>query len=320
MAGNTRIDAMIGEIIKETRPRAPSLIVTVLGDSIAPRGGSFWIGSLIALMAPFGINERLVRTSTFRLTKEDWLTSIQIGRRSYYSLTPTSLRRFAEAFHRVYDYRSAHWDGNWTLLLIDPAGLTQEERDRIRQNLGWLGFGMAAPSIFAHTAIPTEELRRKLDDLGLTQRAVVMDARLHSLSRDLFSHDDGTAAFVRRFWDLEKLAADYGRFLELFRPLWQALRDNDSVTPEQAFRARTLLIHEFRRITLRDPQLPEALLPPHWEGTAARLLTRNLYRALDARTESYLKAAVETADGPLSGPGPDYYERFGGIRADTAIS
>lgn len=71
MATNTRIDGIVSDIIKETRPRAPSLIVTVLGDSIAPRGGSFWIGSLIKVMAPFGINERLVRTATFRLTRED---------------------------------------------------------------------------------------------------------------------------------------------------------------------------------------------------------------------------------------------------------
>lgn len=300
---------MIGDIIRQCHPRAPSLIVTVLGDSIAPRGGSFWIGSLITLMAPFGINERLVRTATFRLTREDWLTSIQVGRRSYYSLTATALKRFDDAFHRVYDVQPADWDGGWTLLLIDPNGLTQDERERIRQDLGWLGFGMAAPFIFAHTTLPADELRRKLEVLNLTARSVIMEARL-----DQSDGADAAAAFVRRFWDLEKIAADYRIFLDLFRPLWQLLRDNGKVEPEQAFSARTLLIHEFRRITLRDPQLPAALLSPDWEGTAARLLTRNLYRALEAKADRHLTEHVETADGPLNEPSASYYERFGGLR------
>jgi phenylacetic acid degradation operon negative regulatory protein len=38
-------------------PRAKSLIVTVFGDSILPHGGTVWVGSLIRLLVPFGINE-----------------------------------------------------------------------------------------------------------------------------------------------------------------------------------------------------------------------------------------------------------------------
>ena len=74
---------------RSRRPlRAGSLLTSVFGDAIAPRGGAVWLGSLINVLEPFGINQRLVRTSVFRLAKEGWLRSEQIGRRSYYSLTP----------------------------------------------------------------------------------------------------------------------------------------------------------------------------------------------------------------------------------------
>ena len=53
--------------------RSGSLIITVYGDAIAPRGGTTWLGSLIALLEPFGLNPRLVRTSVFRLAKDVWL-------------------------------------------------------------------------------------------------------------------------------------------------------------------------------------------------------------------------------------------------------
>ena len=42
-------------------PRAKSLIVTVWGDALAPHGGGAWLGDLIRLLAPFTVNERLVR-------------------------------------------------------------------------------------------------------------------------------------------------------------------------------------------------------------------------------------------------------------------
>ena len=56
-------------------PRAPSLIVTVWGDALAPHGGAVVLPGLIGLLAPFGINERLVRTSVFRLARDGWLAA-----------------------------------------------------------------------------------------------------------------------------------------------------------------------------------------------------------------------------------------------------
>ena len=47
---------------RNRRPiRAGSLIITVYGDAILPRGGTVWLGSLINLLEPLGLNQRLVR-------------------------------------------------------------------------------------------------------------------------------------------------------------------------------------------------------------------------------------------------------------------
>ena len=54
--------------------RGGSLLVTVFGDAIAPRGGAVTLESLIRLAAPFGLTERLVRTSVARLAREGWLS------------------------------------------------------------------------------------------------------------------------------------------------------------------------------------------------------------------------------------------------------
>src|ERR1700687_3582811 len=62
-----RIGRWIGRALAAAPPKAKSLVATVWGDSIAPHGGAVWLSALIALLAPFGINERLLRTRVYPL-------------------------------------------------------------------------------------------------------------------------------------------------------------------------------------------------------------------------------------------------------------
>src|SRR5450759_759616 len=97
--------------------RANSLIITIYGDMIAPHGGTVWLGGLIRLVEPLGLNPRTVRTSVFRLSREKWLVSEQIGRRSYYSLTAMGRRRFEHDFHRIYEDARVAWEGDWQIVM-----------------------------------------------------------------------------------------------------------------------------------------------------------------------------------------------------------
>jgi len=96
-----KVETACRKLVKEyqSQPtlRAGSLITTVFGDAIAPRGGHVWLGSLIKAMTGFGISERLVRTSVFRLAQDGWLQSEQIGRRSYYPSRSAGVRTIVSA-------------------------------------------------------------------------------------------------------------------------------------------------------------------------------------------------------------------------------
>jgi phenylacetic acid degradation operon negative regulatory protein len=63
---------------------------------------------------------------------------------------------------------------------------------------------------------------------------------------------------------------------------------------------RTLLIHEYRRILLRDPNLPDELLPPAWSGLEARQLCQALYQEVKQSSEAYLIETVQTLEGALA--------------------
>src|SRR5206468_12248205 len=98
-------------------PRTSSLIITVWGDAIAPHGGAVMLAGLIELLAPFGINELLVRTSLFRLARQGWLAAKPVGRESLYRLTRDGARRFEQAYRRIYAVPVARWDESWELVI-----------------------------------------------------------------------------------------------------------------------------------------------------------------------------------------------------------
>ncbi len=288
-------------------PRAKSLVVTVFGDAIAPHGGTVWLGGLIRLLAPFGINERAVRTTVFRLTREHWLRGEQVGRRSHYTLTDSGRRRFEAAFRKIYGADRGIWDGRWCLVIESGDRLSGPKRKALRDELAWIGFGRLAAGVLAHPTIDPEAVDAILAEHRAESHVLVMQA----------THEQGAALAeaIRSAWDLARLERDYRAFLERFSPVLAALGDHppEDLDPEQCFMVRTLLIHEYRRVILRDPLLPDALLPPEWPGSAARKLCRDLYRLTQRLTEQHLMATLQTPDGPLPQAAAYFYARFGGL-------
>ncbi|MBK4989437.1 phenylacetic acid degradation operon negative regulatory protein PaaX [Pseudomonas sp. S36] len=300
------LNTLVTRFQQQTPIRASSLIITLYGDAIEPHGGTVWLGSLINLLEPIGINERLIRTSIFRLTKEGWLTAEKVGRRSYYSLTGTGRRRFEKAFKRVYSPSQPAWDGAWTLVLLSQ--LDAAKRKAVREELEWQGYGLMAPNLLGCPRADRTDLAGTLRELEAVDDSIVFETHTQEVLAS-----KAMRAQVRESWRIEELGQQYSEFIQLFRPLWQSLKEQPELNPQDCFLARTLLIHEYRRLLLRDPQLPDELLPGDWEGRAARQLCRNLYRLVFAKAEQWLNTALETADGPLPDVSESFYSRFGGL-------
>ena len=302
------IEKLLDEFRNRRPLRAGSLILTVYIDAIAPHGGTVWLGSLIKLLEPFGLNARLVRTSVYRLSQDNWLTAKHVGRRSYYSLTQSGRRRFDEGYRRIYALPQQEWDGQWCLIFTGVPQITTEQRETIRRELLWQGFGSLAPGVLAHPSRDIDGVMPALKELEVHDKVAIMLAR----GADELSMQPMTS-LVQSCWDLSELSDNYKQLLDRFRPIWTEMQNEDELDPQRCFFARTLLIHEYRRILKRDPQLPDELLPAGWPGTAARLLCRNLYKLTQEPAEKHLMAMLETAEGPVPEAASYYYNRFGGL-------
>lgn len=275
------------------RPRrAGSLIVTVFGDAILPRGGVVQLADLMTLLAAFKLKEGQVRTALSRLVADGWLAAERHGRRSLYRLTPTGRHRFEEATRRIYFGPASEWQGDWHVVVLSKSRPARNEE--LRKDLGWLGFGTLAAGILLHPAPDRRSLASVIDDLPDAERPLVIAGNAGLPAAPLLARE-----LVARCWDLRALAAAYRHFLAAFTPLRAALEHGLAPAPLPALLARLLLIHDYRRIILRDPMLPPELLPGGWIGSEAYALAGLLYRRLALAAESWIDGHLQGEDGQL---------------------
>src|ERR1700730_14828489 len=148
------LPAPVRTLLRNFRAQRPlrggSLLITIFGDAIAPRGGAVPLGRLIRLAAPFGLPGRPVRTSVPRLARDGWLAAQRSGRRSEYRVTRGGGERFAEATQRIYGQSPRQWDGRWTLLVLPSS---RPRRAQLRESLKWLGVGAGHPPMVAQHGV-----------------------------------------------------------------------------------------------------------------------------------------------------------------------
>jgi phenylacetic acid degradation operon negative regulatory protein len=301
----------LDRLLADDPPRAKSLCVSFLGDALACHGGAIWLGAIIELLAPLGINERLLRTSVFRLVAQGWLQAERHGRRSLYQLSEQGRRRTAHASQRIYVGPAEHWEGDWTLVALPRLGNHGlSERTELRRELAWEGFAMIAPGLFAHPQADAHTAHEILEKLGIPDKALVLSARDLAGAGGL-----PIASLVPQSWNLDDVAAQYEQFIARFQPLAGLIEGE--LNPADAFVARMLVLHTWRRIVLHDPQLPVPMLPEQWPGHAARALCGQLYWKLFDASERHLDQVAGRDNARYTALSEEVFQRFGASAGAT---
>jgi phenylacetic acid degradation operon negative regulatory protein len=282
--------ARIVEQLKREPSRTGSIVITVFGDAIVPRGGSVWLGTLLEFFKRLDIDSGVVRTAMSRLAADGWLERSKVGRNSFYRLVKKGRQTFDVATAHIYDPPPSDWTGRFELLLI-PAS---EDRDAAREALKNAGFGSPLPGVWvAPSGVP------------------VPDEASSAIRLEVSAEDDSGRRLLSQSWPLDRTADAYVKFMKTFEPLRAWIGRGAALSDADAFTARILLIHHYRRVVLRDPLLPTALLPADWPGRAARALCGEIYRGLLPASEQWLDANAGNENGPLPKAAAELARRFG---------
>jgi phenylacetic acid degradation operon negative regulatory protein len=280
--------ARIIDQLKREPSRTGSIVITVFGDAIVPRGGSVALGTLLEFFAAIDVDSSVVRTAMSRLTADGWFEREKVGRNSFYRLVQRERLTFDIATKHIYGPPASDWTGRFELLLIANGG----ERDIAREALKNAGFGSPLPGVWVAPS-----------------GAPIPEEASGAIRLEVSAEDDSGRRLLSESWPLERTADAYRKFMKSFEPLrsWTA---RGRLSAAEAFTARILLIHQYRRVVLRDPLLPVALLPRDWPGGAARKLCADIYRGVLSSSEQWLDRHGSNENGPLPAAGKELARRF----------
>ncbi|MGP6087877.1 PaaX family transcriptional regulator C-terminal domain-containing protein [Antarctobacter jejuensis] len=253
---DTTFDRVVADLRGEDAPRVWSLLVTVFGE-LAQDGSSISASVLSQITARIGIKPEAMRVALHRLRKDGWIESERRGRSSDYRLSPQGREETVKASPRIYG--GAASEACW-LVLSDPGG------DGALCNRGvWV-----TSNIGILPALPegAEVFATRIED----------GADLPGWMRDRLCPPETLA-----------LACALGARLAQLTEALESAPDPDTL---QQTVLRVLIVHEWRRIVLKMPLLPDHVWPEVWAAAGCRDKVARLLALLPRQDPEALNAAL----------------------------
>lgn len=192
--------------------------------------------TLSSIMGEIGIKPEASRVALHRLRSDGWVGSEKIGRTSLHRLTPKGQSDSDAARGRIYG--QAHEAEAVMILTSAPVELDPTQ------------FAQIAPRVFVCgplAAIPADAMQLVPQSLPPWLGAQIE-----------------TEAMRDAYKSLHAVLTDIVEELE------------DGLSPLQTAALRVLIVHAWRRLTLRHPDLPRAAHSPDWRGHDCRVLVSDL--------------------------------------------
>ena len=222
--------------------RVWSLIVSLFGDLAQSSGDQISSAALGRVMQVIGIKPEAMRVALHRLRRDGWIESIRSGRNTWHQLTPFGREQSARVSPAI--YRSGNPKiHQWHILVAHVTEASRNELGVLTRDTSHVLVG----GVVAIGAGPAP----KVDDV--------------------FSLEGGKAAFPD--WLKEKLCPP--ELLDRYLRFEQVLEQVAGFTPQgltapQRAALRALIVHNWRRLVLRHPDLPAVCFPKDWRGPTCR--------------------------------------------------
>ncbi|KIC38175.1 PaaX family transcriptional regulator [Ruegeria sp. ANG-R] len=250
---NSWFETTVAELADPHDQRVWSVIVSLFGDMAQEPGTQISGGALTRIIEPMGIKPEAIRVALHRLRKDGWIESDRIGRVSRHVLSEFGRTQSAAVTPRIY-----------------ARGPTPAER--------W------------HLLIAQEGTTQVLEDVMLSHDYIPISRSVALGSGPAPDQSDGLLGLdisprTAPTWLQDRLCPKDLRkscqaLLDAVERATRTRPENWSPAPLQSATLRTLLVHRWRRVVLRQPDLPVAFYPPDWAGPACRDSVFNLLDTL----------------------------------------
>ncbi len=265
-------------------PAARSILLTVLGEYVLPRGDAVWQETLVTALGALDYSEHAARQALARSVREGWLESERHGRRARVRLSSGTAELLRSGAERIYGFGEPwQWNGDWLMLVLRVPEARREVRHQLRTQLAWAGLGSLGGGVWLTPHVEREA------ELGELLRAEP-DADVVS-----FRGHIGNLGEPRRVaeaaWDLAAVIEAYQRFIARFSRVRPG-------SPAAVFRGQTELVHEWRRFPFLDPDLPAELLARDWPRRRAHDLFLERHERWAAAARAYFESLEDGVMAP----------------------
>lgn len=246
--------------------RVWSVIVSVFGDLAQSKGDQLSGGTLSRIIMPLGIKSDAIRVALHRLRKDGWIDNTRIGRQSAHFLTPHGRALSVEVTPRIYQALPEIKAPRFIVIADDAEGTATLNELIDRPDY----FSVARTVALGHGQLP-----ENIDTL------MVFDVTARSVP-----------VWFRNKLCPPDLVTTCRQLLSDLRAVMDAKPADLQLTPQQIATLRTLIVHRWRRVVLRHPDLPEDFFPADWVGAECRQQVAQLLDVLPCPKIRHLEAAL----------------------------
>lgn len=225
--------------------RVWSLLVSVFGDLAQDEGAGIDGPLLSQIMAAMDVRPEATRVALHRLRNDGWITSQKSGRTSRHCLTGRGRAETITASARIYA-TPQDIPSHWQLLITDGKDTDQKDA------LAAAGFTALLPRVYIGS---------------ITAKAPPQSIVLSG---------DSVPAWVRTQITPLDLMEDYAALFAILTQLAHDLPERVTMRPMDQAILRCLIVHNWRRLVLKHPDLPQALYMPGWREHDCRALVTEL--------------------------------------------
>lgn len=215
----------------------------------------------------YGWVPRRFRRSNFSRMVLDRIKTGEIEKRVkgddvYLRLTSAGKNKIVRDFPML-NFQNKKWDGKWRVVVFDIKEMNRYLRDRLRDKLKELGFGMLQESVWITPHDIGKDMREFLEERKLGATVFVLEVE------NVLAGDRNN--LINKIWRINDLNYFYEEILNEVEVIL-----NDRVPlPTAYFKKRRAekiqkIREKYLQALLTDPCLPKELLPENWVGEKTR--------------------------------------------------
>lgn len=204
----------------------------------------------------------------WRSLKAGYIEKIEKNGEIYIRITPQGNEKNKRDFSMI-AFQKKSWDKKWRVVIFDIEEINKNVRERLRNKLKELGFGMLQESVFITPHDILKDFSEFVESSNLADYVYLLEVS------QIIVGDERELA--NRIWKLDEINNKYAGIIKEIQNSHLTKYGGRNKKLNRGVVGKVIRIRQrYLKVLLNDPFLPRSLLPVDWYGNEAKRLVKQL--------------------------------------------